>query len=333
MSIVREETDETSDEKHPNGSGQVMICQSCPAKNVVPIFDTSIHHVGDQLLRAVVRLQHDSNAGHIHSSVLHGAVLGIHKVRHGGHTLADLRNTPRRQDLPDTFCCKEFDLGIGVVRSLVPLRCCGCGCCRCCSCFGSCRCWLVQDDMQGVLIASSCLSFSPLSYPFVSLGDFGLTLGLCEPVSIASLFKLLAARQTLRLPLALRMLDPSSIWIHLAVLHHTMCLLDTSLSSHVGPLFSSSLFSSTHSLRSSLLSFFALPLRPYLFLAFLAPPAFSFPCHVPLNLRLQLVPSLLFTSFFLALVHELFLLLLLFPLLLAPLPFPTPLRRNPPFLP
>ena len=56
---------------------------------------------------------------------------------------------------------------------------------------------------------------------------------------------LLAARQILRLPLALRMLDPWSKRIHHALLLHVMCLFDTSLSSYVEFLLSSSRFSPT----------------------------------------------------------------------------------------
>ena len=71
--------------------------------------------------------------------------------------------------------------------------------------------------MQSTFIASS--------------GLFGSTVGLLDSVSIASLFgRSLAARQTLRLPRALRMLDPSSIRIHHALFHQVMCLFDTSMS-------------------------------------------------------------------------------------------------------
>ena len=57
------------------------------------LFFLTIHHVRDQLLRAVVLLQHDSNATRLHFTVLHGAFLVIQKVGGSGHTLADLRDT------------------------------------------------------------------------------------------------------------------------------------------------------------------------------------------------------------------------------------------------
>ena len=60
---------------------------------------------------------------------------------------------------------------------------------------------------------------------------FGCLSGLSDRVSTASLFGRSSARQTLRLPLALRMLNPASIRIHHALLHHVMCLFDTSMSS------------------------------------------------------------------------------------------------------
>ena len=65
--------------------------------------------------------------------------------------------------------------------------------------------------------------------------------------SRACLVALLAARQTLRLPLALRMLDPSSIRTHHSFLHHVMYLFGTSLPSCAEFLVSSTLFSPTHS--------------------------------------------------------------------------------------
>ena len=66
-----------------------------------------------------------------------------------------------------------------VRRSLASLESPRCRCC--CSCCGCCRCRQVQDDMQGIVIALSSLSFS-------SLGLFGLTLGFSDSVSVASLF-------------------------------------------------------------------------------------------------------------------------------------------------
>ena len=56
-----------------------------------------------------------------------------------------------------------------------------------------------------------------------------------------------SARQTRRLSLALRMVDPSSIRIHHVLFHHVMCLLDTSLYSFIKFLLSSSFFSPKHS--------------------------------------------------------------------------------------
>ena len=135
-------------------------------------------------------------------------------------------------------------------------------CCR------RCWCWQVQDDVQSVfhcVVWSVSLLFS---LPFLTLCHPRLVVeslrpslhrGLLQPLS-------LAARQTLRLPLTLRMLDPSSIRIHHDLLHHVMCLLDTSLSSHVEFLLSSP-FSPTHSFCVHLTSSYSCsPCHPCFFL-------------------------------------------------------------------
>ena len=79
---------------------------------------------------------------------------------------------------------------------------------------------------------------------FAAVARSGQSFSLSLPLHIGPL---LAARQTLRLPLAQRMLEPSSIHIQQALLHHAMCLFDTSMSSCTWFLVSSALFSSTHS--------------------------------------------------------------------------------------
>ena len=129
-------------------------------------------------------------------------------------------------------------LNDGLAVSLENPRCRGC-CCSCC-CFCS---WQVQDNVQSVLV-----SLSPSSFPSLSPlpRRFGGELPSPSPASSAAL---LAARQTLRLPVALCMLDPSSIQIHRGLFYHVMCLFATSLSSCVNFLFSYSSLSPTHSFR------------------------------------------------------------------------------------
>ena len=93
-----------------------------------------------------------------------------------------------------------------------------------------------------------CLSVClPLFLPSLSCLSASSALYRVSPTespSRPSSAPLLAARQTLRLPLALCMLDPSSIR---AIFHHVMCLFGTSSPSCTDFLFSSSLFTSTHS--------------------------------------------------------------------------------------
>ena len=140
---------------------------------------------------------------------------------------------------------------------LLPLRA-GAGLCaecfRCSACF--------------VFLVFPCPISPPLPLPLDS--------GSLRPPSPsrASSAALLTAHQILRLPLALRMLDPSFIRIHHAPFHHVMCLFDTSVSLSVRSLLSTS-FSSTHSffviLSLSLRprAILAPPLRPLFFLRFL----------------------------------------------------------------
>ena len=107
-----------------------------------------------------------------------------------------------------------------------PRRC-GCCCCYCCCCgSGCCTCVLrqVQHEVQSVLTALSNLSVCLSFPPFLLFCLFGERLGLSGPVFISSL---LTARQTRRLPLALRMCGPLSTRIHHALCHHVMCLFDT----------------------------------------------------------------------------------------------------------
>ena len=92
---------------------------------------------------------------------------------------------------------------------------------------------------------TGCSVFSPLPFLYCSPSASSARRWVCPtpPPSRASSAALLGARQTLRFPLALLMLDPSSVRIH----HHVMCLFDTSLSSNDWFVSSSFPFSSTHS--------------------------------------------------------------------------------------
>ena len=65
-----------------------------------------------------------------------------------------------------------------------------CGCCFCCSCSCSCRsvCRQVQYQVRRALVARSGQYFPLSPFPFLALCLFGITLGLSDPVSIASLF-------------------------------------------------------------------------------------------------------------------------------------------------
>ena len=129
-------------------------------------------------------------------------------------------------------------------------------CGGCCSCSCCCRCKQLLNDVRRVPTALSDLSlFFPS--PFLLLCLFGLSLDLSlsyPSPSRAFSAALLAARHTLRLPLALRILDPSPFWIHHALRHHVVRLSDTALSTYVRFMFSSSLFSPTPSSRILLLS-------------------------------------------------------------------------------
>ena len=104
---------------------------------------------------------------------------------------------------------------------------------------------------EGAELCGECLhcsaSFISLSLltPFLTLCLFGWTLCLFDLIAVASFFgrPFLAARQTLRRPLALCMLDPSSIRTHHALFHRVMCLFVTLLFSYVWLVFPFSLFS------------------------------------------------------------------------------------------
>ena len=162
---------------------------------------------------------------------------------------------------------------------------------------------LWQDDVQSVFTALSALSlpsfFSLLSS---SASPAPRWVSSTPSPSRACSAALLAARQTLRLHLALRMVDPSSIWLHHALLHHVM--FDAWLSSYVwftspsfpfspllhrappepSPLSPVYLARSCALLDSSLAPLWASP-----------PPthsALSFSPHVHLHLRLHFVPFL-----------------------------------------
>ena len=90
----------------------------------------------------------------------------------------------------------------------------------------------MQDNVQRVLTALSAL-FLSLPLPL------RLDVELLRPPS--------PSRSPGCSPDSAPMLDPSSIRIHHDVFHHVVCLLDTSLSSYIGFLLSSSSFSATHS--------------------------------------------------------------------------------------
>ena len=96
------------------------------------------------------------------------------------------------------------------------------GCCRRC---GSFRGWNVEDHVNSVFTALSGVWPSLLFFlHFSPFGPLGLEVGSPRPVSPsrASSAAPLAARQSLRLPLALSMLDPSSIKIHHDILQHVL---------------------------------------------------------------------------------------------------------------
>ena len=123
----------------------------------------------------------------------------------------------------------------------------------CCCCICVLR--QVQHQVQRAFSALSaclsvCLSVCLFSH-FASSARHRISSTLSP--SRACSAALLAARQTRRRPLALRMLDPSSIRIHHAFLNHVMCLFDTSLSSQIWFLLSPSLFSSISCLNFTLL--------------------------------------------------------------------------------
>ena len=122
-------------------------------------------------------------------------------------------------------------------------RCC---CCCICGCSCCCRCRKVQCRVSSLrcLVCLSPLFFSHFS---ISASSAACWVSSTKSPSRACSAALLAARQTRRLPLALLMLDPSSIRIHHARLHHVVCLFDTSPSSYIQFLFSLSFLSPTHS--------------------------------------------------------------------------------------
>ena len=70
-------------------------------------------------------------------------------------------------------------------HSLHSPRCCGCGCgCCCCGC--RCCCWQMQYQVQS---CSHCTAWPVfVSSPFLHRCLFGLTLGFCDPNTVARLF-------------------------------------------------------------------------------------------------------------------------------------------------
>ena len=103
----------------------------------------------------------------------------------------------------------------------------------CCCCLGCC-CYVAMAvalcgrcSTRCNVLSVHCLSVCLLSHfsHFASSARHRISSTMSP--SRAHSAALLAARQTRRRPLALRMLDPSSIRIHHAFLHHVMCLFDT----------------------------------------------------------------------------------------------------------
>ena len=103
-------------------------------------------------------------------------------------------------------------------------------------------CWMKHTSCRGscdaavaagvaVAVTSKCKTMCKV-FSLPRLVSF-VRLGFCSapPPSRTSSAALPAACQTLRLPLALRMLDPSSIRIHHALFHQIMYPCDTSVSS------------------------------------------------------------------------------------------------------
>ena len=89
-----------------------------------------------------------------------------------------------------------------------------------------------------MLTASSCLSFSLFFFQCSAATlSARFWISSTQSPSRACSAALLAARRSCAFPLALRMLDPSSMRIHHAFLHHVMCLFDTSFSSCIGFVF------------------------------------------------------------------------------------------------
>ena len=104
----------------------------------------------------------------------------------------------------------------------IPRRC-GCCCCGCCTCVLR----QVQHEVQSVLTALSSLSVCFLLHFSRSASSARRWASPAPSSSRACSAALLAARQTRRLPLALRMCGPLSTRIHHALCHHVMCLFDT----------------------------------------------------------------------------------------------------------
>ena len=99
----------------------------------------------------------------------------------------DLRVTSDRPTAED-HCWRQARVSATRTASLESL-CCGCYCgyCWCCCCCRCC-CRQMQHWVQRAFIALSAVSVSLSPFPFLALSLIGLTLGLSNPVSIASLF-------------------------------------------------------------------------------------------------------------------------------------------------
>ena len=130
------------------------------------------------------------------------------------------------------------------VQSLETPRRFGCCCCCCCGVVavaiadGCCtRSKLLS--LRCVVCLSVCFSFSPV-HPFcLAASSAPRWASPTWSPSRTSSAALLAARQSLRLPRKLRLLDASSIRIHLDLFHHATCLFDTSMSRYIESLLSS----------------------------------------------------------------------------------------------
>ena len=142
------------------------------------------------------------------------------------------------------------EVGRGARRCCCGCCACGVGCCHCWH-FGGCgcHCWQVQDKITALSVLSPCLPLSSPFSPFLSLCLFGFRQDLFDQSPTASFFSRSLGCSRNSAPSSGVAHALSSIRIHHDLLHHVMCLLDTSFSSDNCSECSSSLFSSRRSSR------------------------------------------------------------------------------------